>query len=223
MASINIPKRHYTIFRKLAELNDSQFAELVKALNEIKATLDPQLLSKRLSEKAKTIAKDDMGNFVDMLCGVYPAKENIGKTAAQIATDIKERLGEEKPSDFPPEKLAIIEQRMNTLLRIDKAIAVTAKAQDVVTEHQHIFCGARIFSDIRPVFSTLADSVSAAVIVHTLNISYHLGTEHKEFFVAMDQSDIGLLKKAIERAEKKAVILKSIIQKSEVPYLEEGE
>jgi len=203
-------------------LSGPQFDELLKGLNELEASLSPLQFSKHLSEKSKTIPQDDIKSFVGLLCGLYPVKENNNKTASQIAADLKETAQDEKPLFFTPEKAAILEQRMTRLLSIDKAIAVTAKAHDVVTEHQHVFCAARIFSDIRPVFSASADVVSAAVVVHTLNIAYHEAGEHKEFYVAMDKTDIDSLKKVIERAEKKAKALHLIIKQSAVTNLDEG-
>jgi hypothetical protein len=223
MAIINIPRKQYAVLSKLAELSEPQFAELIKGLNEIGASLSPTDFSKHLSENVKTIPADDLSGLVKMLCGLYPAKENHNKTPAQIGLDVKETAVDEKPQIFPPERAAILETRINKLLSIDKAIAITAKAQDVVTEHPRVFCAARIFSDIRPVFSAEADSVSAAVVVHTLNITYHQEGDHKEFFVTMDNADIDELKKAIERSEKKYKVLQSLIQKSGVTYLKGGE
>ena len=223
MSNINIPKRQYTVLNKIAELSEPQFSELLNSLNEIEASLSAQEFSNHLSKKVKSIPENDVEDVVALLCGLYPAKENNNKTASEIASDIKDTVKYEKPLIFTLEKSAVLEDRINKLLSVDKAIAITAKAHDVVTEHQHTFCGARIFSDIRPVFTAAADSVSAAVVVHTLNISFHHAGDHKEIFVALDKSDIEVLKKVIERAERKSKALESIIKKTGVAYLEEGE
>ena len=222
MAILYIPKQQIAVIRKLSELTDSQFSDLLKGLNEIEASLSSDDFSRHLYEKVQTIPKGDIESIVGMLCGIYPAKENNNKTASQIAADIKDTLEEEKPPNIALDKASLIEDRVNKLLSVDKAIAVTAKAYDVVTEHQNLFSNARIFSDIRPVFSTDADSVSAAVVIHTLNISYQQAGDRKDFYAALDKSDIELLKKVIERAEKKAQVLQSIIQKADITYLEAG-
>jgi hypothetical protein len=224
MAVINIPKRQYPVLKRLSELKEPEFSALLNGLNQIEASLVPDEFASHLAETVKIISPEDAKGFVSLLCGLYPAKENNNKTAAQIASDIKETLVDEKPLVFSPEIAANLKDRLEKLLSIDKAIAITAKAHDVVTEHQKVFCGARIFSDIRPVFSASADSVSAAVVVHSLNISYHEGGDHKDFFVALDNSEIEELKMVIERAEKKSRALHSIIKKTGVKYLgEEGD
>jgi hypothetical protein len=223
MAILSIPKRQYAALRKLSALSEAQFEELVNGLNSIKASLSPFDFCQSLSEKTKSIPLDDIKHLVGMLCGLYPAKENNKKTASEISHDLRETLEEEKPANFPPDKFEALEDRMLKLLSIDKAIAVTAKAQDIVTDHAHVFCGAKVLSDIRPVFSASADNVSAAIVVHTLKIGYHEAREHKEFYVAMDKNDLELLCSVLERASKKASQLHEIIEKSGISYLEEGE
>ncbi len=223
MAIINIPKRQYATLRKLSELSDPQFAELLKELNEVEASLSVEKFTEHLSEKVKSIPKNVITEIITLLCGLYPAKEKNDKTSSQIATDIKETVEDEKPETFPQDKAATLQIRMEKLLSVDKAIAITAKAFDVVTEHQRIFCGARIFSDIRPVFSAAADSVAAAVVLHTLNISYHEAGNHKEFYVVLENSELEDLKEVIGRAEKKSETLQSIIENTGITYLEQGE
>jgi len=222
MAVLSIPKRQYGVLKKLSELSDDQFNELLVGLNGIDASTSPSQLAKSLSEKTKAIPLDDIKYFVVMLCGLYSAKESNKKTAVDIAHDIRETVEEERPASFPPDKIQTFESRMVKLLTVDKAIAVTAKAYDIITDHANIFCGAKVLSDIRPIFSASADAVSAAVVTHALNISYHQAQEHKEFFVALDNADVRLLKAALDRAEKKAKILATMIQKSGINLLEEG-
>ena len=103
----------------------------------------------------------------------------------------------------------------------DKTVAITAKAVDVITEHKHTYCTARILSDIRPIFSRKAESAEAAVIVHNLQIGYHDGGsgEHKEFYVTLDTDDIIALKDGLKRADKKTLVLESILKHSSVQYL----
>ncbi len=67
----------------------------------------------------------------------------------------------------------------------------------------------KILSDLRYVFkSDPEEEPYGAVIVHLLKLTYHEDTEHKEFFVAMDDGDLRHLKEVIERAEKKARTLR---------------
>lgn len=222
-AVLSIPRRQYAAFKKLAGLSEQQFGDLVKGLNDAPPSVSPLRLSERLSRLVTSIPPEDINGFVVMLCGLYPAKENNRKSAEQIAIDIKDTLLDDMKPGFDSEKIALIERRMRALLSIDKAIAVTAKALDVVTEHNNVFCGSKIYSDIRPIFSADADSIVGGVIVHNLNVSYHQGSDHKEFFAALEDDDLVELKEAIDRAEKKSKQLKATLQKSGVHCLDDGD
>jgi hypothetical protein len=98
-----------------------------------------------------------------------------------------------------------------------------AKAMSVITGQDRIFCGARVFSDLRPVFLQSPDEITAAAVIHTLNLSYHHQGQHKELFIAMNPTDLGKLKQVIERAEKKSGALKAYVRKSGIRYLEDTE
>ena len=106
-----------------------------------------------------------------------------------------------------------------------ESLIVTSKAFDVLTEHEHTVHDLRIITDLRPIFkeSSLEEPVGApvaAVITHTLKISYHRGREVAEFFLALDDQDIDLLKQLFARAEAKESSLKQILKKSGIPCIE---
>jgi hypothetical protein len=49
-------------------------------------------------------------------------------------------------------------------LDLNKSLAVVAKAMDIMTDHQHLFCSSNILSDIRPIFTDTLKTPSAAGI-----------------------------------------------------------
>jgi hypothetical protein len=113
--------------------------------------------------------------------------------------------------------------RLSRLLRFEQLLGITAKAYAVMSEHSHVYrnIGTRVLTDIRPVFpNDLEEPLSAAVIVHTLKIAYLEGNTRKEFFVAMDNKDIHELRELLDRADKKAAKLRSILQATQLAYLD---
>src|SRR6266700_3762968 len=222
MAVLNIPESEYEVLKRLSKLTEVQFSELVNALNAATPAFLPSAFSKTLADKTPSIPRSEVASYIRLLGNLYPAKEYRKKTAEDIANDLKETIENEKPDGFPLDQLSQLKARLKTLLSIDKAIAVTAKAIDIATDRERLCCGVKILSDVRAVFSGPADSISVALIIHTLNISYHEGADHKEFYVALDKEDIRSLKEALERAEKKENLLQSAIQKAGISYLEEG-
>jgi hypothetical protein len=99
-------------------------------------------------------------------------------------------------------------------------MVVTAKAIDVLTSHQRIYLGGRIFSDVRPVFGVdVSAGPIAAVIVHTLRISVRDGQDYTDLYIALDSSDIQALRVVLDRATEKELALIEGLRKQGVKYL----
>jgi len=220
MAVLSIPDSQGAIFRKLSEIREDQFADLARGFGEVRASLSVETFCKGVYAFAASIPEEDVDDYVRLICGLYPLMENHEKSPQRIAADIAETLKQIRSLGFTPEIALLVGKRMEKLLSIGKAIAITAKARDVATEQHNVYCGVKIYSDIRPIFSASADSISAALVLHNLNISYHQSGEHKDIYFALENSELNELKLAIERAEKKAKQLQEIIKKSEIEYLE---
>ncbi len=223
MASIRIPKEDLPILKKISELDESQFSSLISALGETDATLTPKRFIQNISKKLTTIQRSELEDVLRVTFVLYWMKERLKESSKELAESVCKSVAESASKDcqLPSAKLKLLSNRLQKLLDFN-SVAVTSKALDVMTEHQRVFCKARILSDIRPVFAGSLESASAAVIIHNLQIGFHdSGTgKHEEFYVSLDTSDIQILKKVIERAEKKTVALQSIRNKSSIPYLE---
>jgi hypothetical protein len=204
-------------------LDDQTFGGLLDAFSRIEPTLSPDQFSLELRKIAPSMPGEQIDDYVHLLCALYPSKDFRGKTAAALASDVKETFLDENISELSPDALAVLESRITRLFSIDGAIETTAKAISIMTDHPKVFHDSRVTSDIRPVYEQATELVSAAVVVHTLTIGYReVGHPHREFSVAMDDNDLKILKTAIERAEKKSDVLKNLVQQSGVKFLKIG-
>jgi hypothetical protein len=79
---------------------------------------------------------------------------------------------------------------------------------------------ARILTDIRPVFGATDDPPIAAVVVHTLRLSFFEDNESKEFFISLDAEDLRTLRDQLDRASSKAESLKEVIDKTGIDYVD---
>lgn len=99
-------------------------------------------------------------------------------------------------------------------------LARAAKALVVSTDHQRLFSDVKILTDIRYAFRPSPEAEPyGATIIHILRIHHHENTEHKNFFVALDDSDLATLIKVAERAQLKAKRLRADLSKAGVRYL----
>jgi hypothetical protein len=111
-------------------------------------------------------------------------------------------------------------ERIKRFLALDRSLGLTAKAFDLLTEYDKVFCNARVVTDMRPIFTTdVARSPDALVLVHTLRIAYHEGGDLKAVYVAMDTSDVDSLLTTLDRARKKEASLESLAKQAGVPLL----
>ena len=221
MPTLKIPDSEYQFLNRISELDDSIFANLLKALEGVDTTFLELDISESLAPKVPPLKALELKSFLKSIAALYWLKNARKRTPAQIANDITETIESDKPKSFDLSRIDVARKRIEQLLGIGKAVALTAKAVSVMTAQKRIFTGIRVFSDMRPTFDDDGDTISAAMIVHNINIHYHQDGEHKEFFAAMNTSDVRKVKEAMERAEKKAEALKSFIQKSGVPYFED--
>ena len=120
-----------------------------------------------------------------------------------------------------------IDQLMQVLVRFlkgESSFGQSHRANALLACHANNFAKARIITDVRAVFVDDENDVSepvGALITHVLKIEYVKGSNSnnkEEFFVGLDEGELAELKKAIERAEKKAVHLRSMITASGFPY-----
>jgi hypothetical protein len=220
MTSLSIPESDLPVFKRILELTDSQVASLTAALSETNANLKKSAFVNQISKKVENVDASDISSILRVLFILYRMKDRTRMSVKELAEGVSNSVS--KGGRLSAEQIASLSERIQKLLAFDDTISVTAKAMDVMTEHAHVFCNARILSDIRPVFSSTAESAAAAVVIHTLQIGYHDGGTgpHKEFYVALDSADVGKLKEVILRAEKKDVALQTILKTSHIPYLE---
>jgi hypothetical protein len=220
MTSLSIPETDLPVFKTILDLNDAQITSVVSALSETGATLKKSAFIEHISSKVKTIDTSAIASILRVLFILYRMRDRTGMSIQELADGVCNSVA--KSDELSIDATALLNQRIQKLLAFNKTIAVTAKAMDVMTEHAHVFCNARILSDIRPVFAESADSASAAGVIHNLQIGFHEGGTgpHKEFYVALDTGDLRKLKELIVRAEKKDIALQTILKSSKVPYLD---
>ncbi len=106
------------------------------------------------------------------------------------------------------------------LLNVE-SVRVGAKALEVLFENQRSFIGARIVTEVRPIFgSHPEDTPERALIVHMLKVTYREQGQDKDFFVALDTTDVGTLSNVLDRADTKAESLKAFLERTRVSYID---
>src|SRR6266581_3265500 len=157
MASVNIDVSVLPIFEKIVEVDEGIFEQLHRALSEAEPVLGPEKCASALEKRLPAIASSDLLKIVSVLASLYRAWAEGGKAPTEFAESVVEGIGTQPiGSRFDSAKKDILKTRLIKLLNIEGAFPITAKAFAVMTEHEHVFLGTRIVTDIRPVFEKTA-------------------------------------------------------------------
>jgi hypothetical protein len=216
---IALPDEALDDLKKIIELSDAAFNSLLKAINEAEPTFQLSILQMKVAETVQGVPKADIEAVLRAALNLYSMKSRIGLSPARSAEAVANSPTLSKSSDFSQDKRTALSLRLAKLLSCDKSLGMTSKAQEVMTQHERVFCHARILSDIRPVFANGPEAASAATIIHNLQIGFRHDGKHEVVYVALDTDDIKKLKDIIERAEKKTAALEAVLRASRLTYM----
>lgn len=119
-----------------------------------------------------------------------------------------------------------IESSLRELFLCD-AVRMVSKATELSYDYANLFQGARIFTDVRPVFNDEDDDsldIDAAVISYTLRLHFDNREGNHSLSIALDEDDIHTIQKQCDRALRKSqVTRRRICQAADIPSVIFGE
>lgn len=224
LPELRIPERYHTGFVTLAGLSREAFRDLFSVLSQERPAVNYLELSSRVGEKIGAIPPDDVGSIIEALDALYGIRANLALPIPEFVEVVLRAMDESGVEELrlSGEDRERLRERLAQLLDLD-SLDATAKATDVLLEHEHTIHDARVMTDIRPVFGLDTDAPpTGAMVVHALKLSYHEADDLKELFVALDTRDLDRLIETLERAKSKARSLERVIEAAKVPYIDIG-
>jgi len=214
---LSVPPPQIATIKALLELPDDKVNELLTALDSAGPQFNVEDLSKEVSRSVE-IPRGLTRRSVEIVGSLYRA---FGP--AQPISGLGEFLDKEvhpamkRAEIFSPERedsqWAKLREFFLTALSLERTVGTTVKAGPVLTAHERIFAGAKIMTDLRPIYHRDAsEKPDAALIVHMLRITQRDDDGNRsDLYFALDSNDIRLMRDVIERALQKEVTLKGII------------
>ncbi len=221
MASFRIPPAHRDGLSDLLALDEDSKQKLLSALGDTGAVSKPDDLSKRASSLSN-LPLETVSSIVTVLVSLNALRTQVGRTADEVAGQVCDAIVQsgDKELTLTSENR---EQFCGYLAKLLEArsLAVSSKVVDVWSEHEHAFCSARVFTDLRPVFGGEQDDTLVATgVVHMLKLSYHEPNAIKEIYVALDDDDIEDLRDALDKASIRSEGLRALLQEAKISYFE---
>jgi hypothetical protein len=209
MATMIIPARHREGLSRIRTLDQQDVRDIRAALDTVTDASDGPISA--ASEAVIALKSGNSGGFkqiAEALGSLYVAKSTRDLSPPEFANDICDAM-EALDSEFrlPQEEREQFKAKLITLLGAD-FFALASKAWDLRTDDEHVFCTARVLTDLRPVFGSRVDEgPKAMVVVHLLRIGYDVSgrnEKHEDFYVSLSAEGLRTLRDALERAEAKA-------------------
>jgi hypothetical protein len=223
MASINIPKSAYQAIQSLTRLKPSDFEALLEALSKATPALGRGNFWSHVAPLVPQIKADEVKTIVNEILDMSEGMDILDMGVDEFATAIAESSVATNELKLSQADEQLLRERLIKVFVGRRGLCSTLKAMGVMVDQERTFYSARILTDVRPVFDEKGETVDAAVIVHNLRIHYGQDSEHKDFYVSLDTSDIADIREALDRADAKAKSLEGILKRSGVSFLDADE
>jgi len=199
--------------------------ELQAAIEAASPRLSASVFAAEVAKRVPDLA-NDVYDILQILVPMYRAYVTSEATPEDFVEHVQRALEDADDEDLiPPDgDWDVYKQRLLPFLRLDRPLGVVSKATYLWTEHEHVFTEARIFSDIRPVFgANPEEDPTAAVLTHSLMLTYRDRNTTKELFLMLGSSDLAKLRQAVNRAERKDKSLRRLLASTPMAILEEDD
>lgn len=208
-AELVVPAAYRKVLTGLARLEVAEATALIDSI----AAVPPLARVMDIQDAAKSAVNTPEHEVIaDRLVGSLLSL--LGRMRGHSVADLADALSRSSDLDLKPEERERLRDRVAKLAATD-AISSTAVGVDLLTQHARNFSGARIFTDIRPLFEDDVDAEPTnAVIVETLQIEvWSRDGDRETLHVAMDETDLTELRGVVDRALKKTAAVKRMLDK----------
>ena len=220
-----IPAEHYGDLSKIRDLGPETLQKIVMHL-EAHRELPLSLTALRRIFTEQTGADSDSANA---LARQLIALTHLSRQRDIKVDDILSGLAEGFSKKWSPaecEAWRVIESPIRILLN-SSAIRAVSKANALAYDYANLFQGARIVTDLRPIFNDAEDDgmdIDGAVVSYTLRLHFDNRSGDQSLSIALDEADILLLKTQCERALKKAAFMRDCMNRTgQFPTVISGE
>src|SRR5579863_4804889 len=209
---LRIPPAQRDGFKQFMSLPDDKWRSLLRALEAAEPTISASVLAKHVSPQVD-LSPELLRQVIVAAGSLYVTRDQRGVSTGEFAEAVVQAAVEEKLLDRgDSEATSRLKERISRLLSLDQSLGVSAKATELLVRHKNPLLTARIFTDIRPVFTGEENPIPrAAVVVHTLELLTNTDGHRLSHYVALDSTDLQTLKRIVDRAIHKEASLKTVM------------
>lgn len=200
-----------------ADIGPNQLTDVAVHLAKLECPpLRPDLL---LLEIQKTLPKDESELLLQQLLSLSVLLRRSNASSLDLAKALRKAIENEEEVS----KWDSVAAQFQSLLDSSPVRLVT-KSMELSYDYANLLRGARILTDLRPLFNEIGTVVEGGVVTHTLRVSYSSADGEHELSLALDLKDIRKLCAQCDRAILKAeTVRKEFVSSTSKPCIVSGE
>ena len=209
MPFIRVPDVGVRGMIELSDWTDAKFSALLSAIESspIEVPMQPSLVE--IAKVTAGAASSGAVAFASMVQAVTATRRSFPGNDQEYVKDLLDSASEPRGERKSPseEQTVILKDRLPRLLAVPN-LGVSSKATELLFEREKIASDFLVITDVRPVFEPQGEvSLNSMLILHSLKIDYVSDGDAKEFFLAIDDSDLSKLVEVAQRALNKGKAL----------------
>jgi hypothetical protein len=208
----------------LFSIEDEAFQAILTALKSEPPSLNSEKLFESISQSIQNIDNVVLANIIEIFKSFYDFRSNRKLEDNEAIEQIIGSCIEDESlvELFNEVSIVLFRERLLAILESENSLSLGFKILNVARDQERLFLESRILTDIRTIFRSDSDiSVPlGATITQMLKIEYFELNQRKEFFVALEPTDIEQLSEQINRAKQKANSLESMLKNASIEYLD---
>jgi hypothetical protein len=209
---LRIPTSYRRAFEAIAQLADVEQKALLDVV-QTQELLSTTELARCISAAGQslTVPPEDV---LDAIFSLIAERGYLGWSDEELP----DKLSRSRDLDLDDESRARLAELLGPLLDAD-AIALAAKATDVLSEHENVFLSSRVLTDIRPIFPR-DDSMApaGAGLVNMLKIEFLNDAGSDSIYFALDEDDLLQFIEVLDRASRKTEALREWLHEAGMTY-----
>lgn len=214
---LRVPRQFITAFEMLGQLPEEQFDAVNAALATARPAFRVEALCASVKAAGATLPEEQLSEIlgaVQSFTGLRRLNGWTSEEAVELLMSSPDLSTEKEPAS------TALHHRLVTLLE-SRPVQLLSKAIDVASEHDRVFIGTRILSDLRPLFPDHEVSRPEGVVLsHTLKVEFvHDDGSIGNVYIALDPEDLETLRVEVVRAAEKQQELKALMDELGLDYL----
>lgn len=202
--NLKIPESQKENFKFFLNLPDIVRNEFIDTIQNAPIGISGEALFDYIADNVKNLSNEKISKILSIYENLSDAKDDLGYNDDEFIEDFSNALKDTEDEElFPSEQsLSIFKSLFSSEININ----TSRKIHNELLENEKNYNGAKIFTDIRPVFEK--EQIIGSIIINKLKVTYSENDQEKNLFFSLDEKDLIELIEVLKKAQYQNAFLK---------------